>query len=83
MTTGLHICQVLYFSDYKMHSSCPLPCQIWEGNGGVSSSLKVAFLACCGEGGQWWSGFSYFPPLILGTSYGPVCLIVQKIRYMK
>ena len=29
--------------------------QIWEENGGVSYSPKVAYLAHCGGGSQWWS----------------------------
>ena len=36
------IMDVLYFSDYKMHSS---PTQIWEENGGASYCPNVAYLA--------------------------------------
>ena len=71
------IMDVLYFSDYKMHSS---PTQIWEENGGASYSPKVAYLARWGEDGGCGGGersqeagagphillqkfFSYFPPL--------------------
>ena len=39
---------ILYFSDYKMHS---LPPKIWEENGGASYSPNVAYLACGGSGG--------------------------------
>ena len=37
---------VPYFSDYKMHFSH----KIWEGNGGVSYSPNVAYLAHWGVG---------------------------------
>ena len=51
---------VPYFLDYKMH----FPTPIWEGNGGVSYSPNIAYLAHWGEGGVVERGFySCFPPL--------------------
>ena len=67
---------------------CSPTTPIWEENGGVPYSQNVAYL------GRWWGGgqcgggvgflilSSYFPPQNLRASYGPVRLIVRKIRYV-
>ena len=59
--------------------------QIWEGNGGVSYSLNVAYLACGGWGRQRNRVLSpYFPPLkpryVLwsSVSYNPKNTVIMK-----